>query len=49
MAVAKSIHGESINNLSAMANPDTLRQFHDAGRALRGLDEFPSPPPASRL
>lgn len=45
VAVTKAVHGETVNNLSALANPDSLQQFHEAGRALRGLAPFPSPPP----
>ncbi|CAM9305652.1 unnamed protein product [Ectocarpus sp. 6 AP-2014] len=50
VAVTKAIHGETVNNLSALANPDSLQQFHEAGRVLRGLAPFPPPPPpVSRL
>ncbi|CAN0539477.1 unnamed protein product, partial [Laminaria digitata] len=29
VAVTKSVHGEAVNNLSALTNPDSLRQFRD--------------------
>eukprot|EP00903_Cladosiphon_okamuranus_P007120 g6918.t1 len=50
VAATKSVHGEGVNNLSALANPEILRQFCEAGKALRGLVPFPPPPPpVSRL
>ncbi|CAM9724166.1 unnamed protein product, partial [Choristocarpus tenellus] len=35
IAVTKIIHGEPINNESALVNPECLDEYRDIGRALQ--------------